>query len=521
MKFNMRYNDKKLNEIKVLLKKNMISQAKIAIDKYREEYPNDNQIKFYDGLLLMKTATIQKEESSKLFDTAFDIFTEVYEEKGIMSDQSLYEMGMIKVYINDFDCAIACFTKLISESSYDQTFAVIELAKCYQKKGKTTKAKEVLKEKLKSSDNKYIILALAELELQTKNKKEARRLVGLIEEEQSDFYRKVLYIKGKLATVEQEYNKAYTYLTQAQGTKKDNVYWLSQLELAKLYEKENRLEEALDVYLRIKSNRDTLIKNIMNHLGRIYEKLERIADARKCYQAATRNASALFSNEGYLNLGLLEMKEQNFQSAKEYLQKAATSNLALSINAYFSLAYIAIREEDYDTCYNIIEKLETKDLNFELERSLKKLRLYTDKKVGRPIPKKDYKYTEEQIIDYSENKAIKYIGELHTENDALSVFGDDININTLFYQVKANIKNITPNISSLLDEYILTVPNVGYGPTGAADKIKVLCLPNTDSIITMYPINQSVSKPVEEEVPKVAIKRMSQIEKFNARYGKK
>ena len=379
----------------------------------------------------------------------------------------------------------------------------------------------MLKEKLKSSDNKYIILALAELELQTKNKKEARRLVGLIEEEQSDFYRKVLYIKGKLATIEQEYNKAYTYLTQAQGTKKDNVYWLSQLELAKLYEKENRLEEALDVYLRIKSNRDTLIKNIMNHLGRIYEKLERTTDARKCYQAATHNSSAVFSNEGYLNLGLLEMKEQNFQSAKEYLQKAATSNLALSINAYFSLAYIAIREEDYDTCYNIIEKLETKDLNFELERSLKKLRLYTDKKVGRPIPKKDYKYTEEQIIDYSENKAIKYIGELHTENDALSVFGDDININTLFYQVKANIKNITPNISSLLDEYILTVPNVGYGPTGAADKIKVLCLPNTDSIITMYPINQSVSKPVEEEVPKVAIKRMSQIEKFNARYGKK
>lgn len=87
--------------------------------------------------------------------------------------------------------------------------------------------------------------------------------------------------------------------------------------------------------------------------------------------------------------------------------------------------------------------------------------------------------------------------------------------------MKANIKNITPNISSLLDEYILTVPNVGYGPTGAADKIKVLCLPNTDSIITMYPINQSVSKPAEEERPKAAIKRMSQIEKFNARYGKK
>ena len=43
MKFNMRYNDKKLNEIKLLLKKNMVSQAKTAIDKYREEYPNDNR----------------------------------------------------------------------------------------------------------------------------------------------------------------------------------------------------------------------------------------------------------------------------------------------------------------------------------------------------------------------------------------------------------------------------------------------------------------------------------------------
>ena len=97
MKFNMRYNDQKLNEIKLLLKKNMVSQAKTAIDKYREEYPNDNQIKFYDGLLLMKTATIQKEEASKLFDIAFDIFTEVYEEKEIMSDQSLYELSLIHI----------------------------------------------------------------------------------------------------------------------------------------------------------------------------------------------------------------------------------------------------------------------------------------------------------------------------------------------------------------------------------------------------------------------------------------
>ena len=37
------------------------------------------------------------------------------------------------------------------------------------------------------------ILALAELELQTKNTKEARRLVGLIEEEQSNFYFNLLF----------------------------------------------------------------------------------------------------------------------------------------------------------------------------------------------------------------------------------------------------------------------------------------------------------------------------------------
>ena len=67
------------------------------------------------------------------------------------------------------------------------------------------------------------------------------------------------------------------------------------------------------------------------------------------------------------------------------------------------------------------------------------------------------------------------------------------------------------------------MPKIGYVNGISTDQIKVICLPNTDSIISIYPTTEEDNKEevIENEKSKKKImKRKSQIEKFNARYKK-
>ena len=73
-------------------------------------------IKYCDALLLSEKAKENSASSRDLLEKAFDLFSEVYDGQGVMRYRALFEMGRIKHRTNDFDCAIACFTKLIKET---------------------------------------------------------------------------------------------------------------------------------------------------------------------------------------------------------------------------------------------------------------------------------------------------------------------------------------------------------------------------------------------------------------------
>ena len=218
------------------------------------------------------------------------------------------------------------------------------------------------------------------------------------------------------------------------------------------------------------------------------------------------------------------MKEHNLEEAKKWLQQAADENMLSSTVAYLNLAFIAIREEEYDTCYDIIEKVSNMDINEQLEQTLEKLKLYIDIKTGKKIPNQERIYSEEQMINYSEEKAIEHIQKSHSSKNKSIEFTDSENIEKLFHQVKAAITGITPNINCLSDEYFLSIPKVGVIDSISTDWLKVVCLPNTHDIITMYPTiigsEDEEQEEIIEESPKTKVrKRLSQIEKFNARYN--
>ena len=76
---------------------------------------------------------------------------------------------------------------------------------------------------------------------------------------------------------------------------------------------------------------------------------------------------------------------------------------------------------------------------------------------------------------------------------------------------------------SLFDKYIINYRNIGYNSDNESiHQLLVLTLPNTKDIITMYPLDgtESIFTLEElEEKPKVIVKRLSQIEKFNKKYN--
>ena len=143
--------------------------------------------------------------------------------------------------------------------------------------------------------------------------------------------------------------------------------------------------------------------------------------------------------------------------------------------------------------------------------------------------KRNY-YIKRQILDYSENMALNYINR-HTKygdnNCVLSIF-NDIDIIYLFEVIKNNLKKSKrANINDVLDIYFFGINNIGYIKDSEAvcNYIKVVVVPNTTNIISIYPTtNPSIKdvKLLEYDYDKLFIKGkvkiMSQIDKFNNRY---
>lgn len=143
-------------------------------------------------------------------------------------------------------------------------------------------------------------------------------------------------------------------------------------------------------------------------------------------------------------------------------------------------------------------------------------------------------YIKSQIIDYNPDKALKHIQEhfiTTSEDKTKSYFNNNIDLDYLFKIIKTNIDNKKKvNTDEILEVHYFSISNIGNFKNNVCNFLKVVVIPNTNDIITMYPtcevdydyiteINIDYSKLLKREHSKV--KRMSQIDKFNARYNKR
>lgn len=139
-------------------------------------------------------------------------------------------------------------------------------------------------------------------------------------------------------------------------------------------------------------------------------------------------------------------------------------------------------------------------------------------------------YIRSQIFNYSTDLALSHLDKhINRSEENISYFNENININALFNLVRKNIKNSKKvNTEEILEIHYLGISNVGTFNNEPCNYLKVVVVPNTTNIISMYPTNNvdyNYVSNIEFEHNELfnkteeKVKRMSKIDKFNKRYN--
>ena len=149
-------------------------------------------------------------------------------------------------------------------------------------------------------------------------------------------------------------------------------------------------------------------------------------------------------------------------------------------------------------------------------------------------PKEGYKcdYIMSQVYDYKPELALQLLSNYTIEgNKDKSCFNNNINIDSLFNIVRENIKNSKKaNVDEILEVHYFAIQNVGVYNDFICNFIKVVVVPGTDNIVTMYPAPTVDVKYLSNlycEYDKILKKnqssrqkQISQIDKFNKKYNR-
>ena len=138
-------------------------------------------------------------------------------------------------------------------------------------------------------------------------------------------------------------------------------------------------------------------------------------------------------------------------------------------------------------------------------------------------------YLSSQVLNYDENRALQHINR-HRQQGEDCIFAEDFPLSEYYFYFRSLLpKKDYPQLCKGIfsNFYVFKYNHCGYINQKEANYVMVVTLANSNDIITMYPIRNIEKYPyieiiqqeeMDDEKPKV--KRLSQIEKFNQRYGK-
>lgn len=281
-------------------------------------------------------------------------------------------------------------------------------------------------------------------------------------------------------------------------TKEGKSKYLAMMKLALFYNSNNDNEKA-EIYLR------KIISNINNS-----KELEKIKN-----------------NSIYMLALILMYKNNSIDEAENLFLKLI--NTDYEYKAILRVIYINIKKEEYKKAYSYFSFYNLSDNN---KKDMYNLEFFLKYKLGMlsKRQKKNPGYFCKQLLNYNEDEAVNHIciNKEYIKDNKHIEYNESLDTHLLYKYLKEKINNMDPTYYKLNDVYVVKCDYIIANINGKSiDKMVVITYPNTKNIITMHPNikeDEYDYNDVNEENKDVIVKQMkreSQIDKFNRKYGYK
>ena len=518
-------NNVRLQEIKEKYRLSKIEMAENEIKLYLIDYPNDDYAKsLYADILRVRG---KYEEAVNIYQ---EILINAKSKKAIGNSYvGLAKMEMIN---KNYDEAKK-YASMAIENDFEFSGNFL-LHRIYVSNNEPYKALEVLNfkdEEINKRYNDLIRINRARVYIDVGNIDAAKKELKQINPSFNEYKKQKYYCLARIEMANSNYDKANDYIDSALNldNRKNKLHLQLLLTKANILTRLNRGYEALTICKDIIKLSDGTKQRAYITMGDIYMSQK---DEKTAYSYYSKIDDPSIIPYADLKLGALYIQKFDYEKAYEYLSKIdITQDEKIKNEVYYYLSLIEFKLGYYDKSIKLIDKVNKDFMDVREINSLNRMKVYSMVKEGIPFHRDNYTYTEKQILNYDEELAINHIFNKHVDNDFSSRFSETIDVRELFNNIGDKLDQKYKYGSYDMDLYIIPYPRIGYSPVHnkMINELEVITLPDSKQILSMFPVYYESDKGFcmegealdEYSNNKNKTKRLSAIEKFNKRYGKK
>ena len=510
----------KLKIVRNFVKGNNFKRASLILKDLEEEFSYDKYYILECGIYYFELAQFE-ENSNVLFSKSLEYFEDLT--TCSLKYRAYYYMGKINLINKNYDMAYYYFNLIEKNDCKEKKFAKLELSKLYKYQNEYEKALETLysiDEYVNLPNSFYVSykLEIADNYISLKNYLGATQIIDSIlnNKNYKIFFDKAYYLKASIEYEQTNYETCNKFLSKIKKLNNKDL-----LLKANVQYKLGNINEAYRICNTIDDN--LLVENDKKIL------LAKIKIKCNEFESASQILKNLIeSNQENINLnyylGIINFRKDNINEARKNFNICIDNNLSNSNISELQLIFIDIKQNNINEAYSKFKKLT--ELNFFTNNNFyigNLLSAYLSSYYNIDFKLDSHAYSIKQILNYSEEEVKNHVLE-HTikKGPNHSLYNENIDIDKLIQYVKDNLNENTYNGNNFFDEYIIEYKNVGVSNGVVQNYIRVITIPNTDKIITVYPFSEYKIETEDKIYPEYSTKKyvkVSQIEKFCNRYG--
>ena len=507
---------KELDSIRFLVNNGNLSTATSEIIRFLDKYPNDVYGHYLYGKILVMNNELARAKRE---------FQKVADEHGKNRHNALNYLGKIAELEQDYNLAHYYYRQaMIENPNQEDNFSALALAHIEKENGYYEDALKILY--ALNPKTTEINLEIAKNLTALERDSEAEAILARLKTKNKQQEREMAIEKGKIYKARGEYNRACAcYEIVKEADKKDKIYYQALMELARIA-RITRDYKSLVIYCEELYAAGKIFNGTVNiSLGIGKLGLGQYQNAKKIFEMslnvndhASRGAAAYY-------LSSLQILEGNEELAEKTLKSNIETSEMSTRLVYIKLIKLLYLQGRYDEAESYLSRISSQCKDLDEDYAFRSLKTLLNKAQGRALPEREkVDYLERQIIAFNKEDAIIQIEESHmSAKEGQSCFSINTNIPELYNEISVQLTDDNKLSLVVADEYEIPYQNAGYHDSEIYHTIRVVTLPGTKKIITMYPCEPSIlptKANYNKETGKEKSKSSDRISKFNSRFSK-